>query len=110
MLGVKYCIKEFSFCIAKSYKERPNLLPLEELLKDINLEDYYILKGTRNFYFVYIEEVKSFKFARYFFLRKDKYDIEHINNWLRYCNVVGPLFLDKPFPNFDPDKIKIIKL
>lgn len=109
MLGIKDHIKEFSFGISKS-NESTNRLTINELLKDINIDDYYILKGTRNFHFVYIEELKSFKFAKYLFLKKDKYDLDHINKWLNLCKVIRVFFLNKPFPNFDPYKIKIIKL
>lgn len=81
-----------------------------QTLDDIkfNVCDYYIIKATNQFRLSSKEDFLIFKYAKYILFKKDKYNLEHINKWLIKTNIISPQYLNKPFPNFDPDKIKII--
>ena len=81
-------------------------------IKDLNLDDYYILKASASFKIVSIEEFLEFKHCKYMLLKKDKYPIENINLWLDWIhnNVFSHLpYVSKPFPPFNPNNKIIIK-
>ena len=88
------------------YSRRDDRL-LKDHLKLFNPDDYYILKSSGKQRQVSYEEFLEFKWSSYIFFKKYIYDIDHINKWVEYLNKLGGIqFLDKPFPPFDPNKIK----
>jgi len=82
---------------------------LDYYLDQFNPNDYYIFKYTSKQRQVTIEELLEFKHAGYVFFKKDKYDIDYINNWINYYynNIDELKYLIKPLPPFEPDIIKI---
>ena len=89
----------------------------DKILKDyinlFNTDDYYIFKSTNRQRLVSYEEFLEFKWSGYIFFKKYIYDIKHILKWIDWCGKIGGnggiQFLTKPFPSFDPNKIKIKK-
>ncbi len=82
---------------------------LQYYLNQFNIEDYNIIKATRNQKLVSIEDFMKFEYACYTFFNKDIYDINYILYWIDYIiGISGIMFLDKPLPPFNPyNKIKI---
>ena len=81
---------------------------LKDYINLFNPDDYYILKTTNRQRLVSYEEFLEFKYGAYIFFKKDLYDINHINKWIDWWGKIGGIqFLTKPFPAFDPNKIKI---
>jgi hypothetical protein len=69
--------------------------------------DYIIYKATNNFRPISYDDFLKFKYAQYFFFKKDLYDNESIETWVEFCNKLGVQYLIKPFPKFNPKRIII---
>ena len=81
---------------------------LQEYIKDIDLNAYYILKYTRHQILVSIEELIEFKYSGYIFFKKELYNIENILDWCNWMKSIGGIqYLTKPTPPFNPQKIII---
>jgi len=72
---------------------------------------YFIYKTTSHFREVTVEEFHQWQYAGYIFFDKNKYDKNHIEKWLKWIKVnrLDFKYLVKPFPPFDPQKIKVRK-
>lgn len=95
------------FILIYSRKSNKNL---QYYIDQFDIDDYYIYKSTNSFKEITKEELYEFKHARYTFFKKDVYDKQHIDNWI--YKIKGRrlfFYLDKPFPPFDPEKIKVIE-
>ena len=85
------------------FKSRGSNNSLEYFLDQIKIEDYILIKYTGNFRIINIEEI--YKYAGVLFIKKDIFDEENFNLWLVWIkNNISIRFLDKPFPDFDPNK------
>jgi len=86
---------------------------LQFYLNQFNHEDYYIYKSSDRFKEVSYNDLLEFKYAGYIFFKKDIYDKNHIDMWINYLYSIKDmrfLYLNIPFPPFNPeDKIKIKK-
>jgi len=89
-------------------KSRRSNLSLDYFIKDINLDDYIIIKRTNNFRI--LEEKDIEKYAGFLLIKKDEFDEDNFNRWNDWLkNNVSTKYLSKPFPNFNPfEKIKEI--
>lgn len=88
--------------INRSKRKLSDYLPL------FNIDDYYIYKCTRHQKEVSIKEFLEFKHCGYILYKKDKYNLQHIENWLEYIIDMGGInYLIKPLPPFSPNKIII---
>ena len=77
---------------------------------NFNPNNYWIYKATNYQRLVSYEDVLEFKYACYMFFKKDLYDKEHIDKWIKYINELGGIqYLVKPFPPFDPEEKIIIR-
>ena len=75
---------------------------LEYYLDQIKIEDYILIKMTRNFRIINIEEI--YKYAGVLFIKKDIFDEENFNLWQNWIKNNIPInYLNKPFPDFDPN-------
>ena len=85
---------------------------LDFFLKQFNLEDYIILKGSNSFRIVSTEDFLEFKHSNYVFFSKDKYEVNDIQRWLDTINKelkIPVNYLNKPFPPISIiDKINVI--
>jgi hypothetical protein len=84
-------------------------LPILELLKDYDINDYYIIKQTANFRFICEEDLG--KYAGVVLLRKDIYKKDDIQRWFNFIKEmnINLLFLNKPLPDVKLlEKIKIV--
>jgi len=71
-------------------------------------DDFYIMKGTGRFKEVSTKDFLIFRYGRYTFFKKEIYDKNWLDLWIDWTNnKINLLFLDKPFPPFNPEKIKI---
>ena len=88
------------FYIVKSRRSNKSL---EYYLDQIKIEDYILIKKTGNFRIINKENIE--KYAGVLFIKKNIFDEENFNLWL-VCikNNISIRFLDKPFPDFDPNK------
>jgi len=100
--------------IEKGYPSIKHILrsPVEDyhcLLPDNYDKDYFIYKATNAFREVSVEDFHRWQYAAYIFFDKKIYDKNHIENWIKWIKVnrLDCRFLDKPFPAFDPNKIKV---
>lgn len=93
-------------CFCLIYSRRSNKT-LQYYLEQFNIDDYYIYKSTAFFREVTKEELYDFKHAKYIFFNKDVYDKKHIYKWIKKTKGLFS-YLSKPFPPFDPEKIKVI--
>ena len=92
------------------YYLRKSKIYLNYYLEQFNIDDYWIYKATRHQKIVSIEEFMDFTYANYVFYKKEKYDKEHIDSWIKYIiDFGGIMFLVKPLPPFSPNKIIIKK-
>jgi len=73
------------------------------------LEDYMIYKDSTAFREVSVEEFHQWQYAGYIFFDKKIYDKNHIERWLKWIkdNRLDCRYMSKPFPAFDPQKIKV---
>ena len=84
-------------------KMRGSEKSLEYFLNKIKIEDYILIKMTRNFRKINIENIE--KYAGVLFIKKDIFDEENFNLWLVWIKNNIPInYLNKPFPDFDPNK------
>ena len=92
---------------------RKSTKTLKDYIDMFNVDDYWIYKYSNKQKLVSVEEFITFINMGYMLFRKDKYDKEYINLWLREFFYKGGRsgiqFLVKPTPPFDPEKIKIKK-
>jgi hypothetical protein len=81
-------------------KSRRSSTPLSFLLKDLDLNDYIIIKITSNFRI--IEEKDIEKYAGFFLIKKSDFDEENFKLWLDFIkyNKIDFKYLSRPFPNF----------
>ena len=85
------------------YVRRSNL-KLEYFINQFNPEDYWIYKATRNQVLVSTQELLDFKYSVYVLFRKDIYNSNEINDWIRFVGSLETfMYLVKPFP---PNHIK----
>ena len=90
------------------YYSRPTKTKLDHYLTQFNFDDYYCIKAVENQRLVTYQQLIEFKHCTYLFLRKSKYDIDHINLWVDWLIETAKVkFLNKPFPPFNPNKIII---
>jgi hypothetical protein len=81
---------------------------LETYTSCFNSDDYYIYKATGRFKEVSNQDFLIFKYARYIFFNKRLYDKNWLDLWIDWANKnTNLLFIDKPPPRFNPEKIKI---
>jgi hypothetical protein len=91
------------------YSRRSNKT-LKDFTPLFNFNDYWCFKSTRHQRLVDEAEFLEFKHACYVFLKKEKYDLNHILNWVQFMVGLGGIqYLAKPLPPFDPNKIIIRK-
>lgn len=84
-------------------KMRRSNKSLEYYLDQIKIEDYILIKRTRNFRIINIENIE--KYAGVLFIKKDIFNEENFNLWQNWIkNNISIKYLDKPFPDFDPNK------
>jgi hypothetical protein len=96
------------FCLL--WDKKNNKRFLDYYLDQFNIDDYWIYKRSGKQRLVDKEEMLSFKNVGYIFFKKEKYNKEHIDEWIGYFNDFGGIqFLDKPLPPFSPQKIIIKK-
>jgi hypothetical protein len=67
-LGFRSKRTEEIFCIEKLKKGK---FTLEDMLKQFNIDDYIIIKGTRNFRVLDKKDFLNNKYCGYTFIRKD---------------------------------------
>ena len=85
-------------------------LKLDSFVGKFKFKDYHCFKSTNVQRIVEEEEFLEFRHSKYIFFKKDKYNKEHILNWIEWMRGIGGLqFMDKPLPPFSPEKI-IIKI
>ncbi len=79
------------------------------LLPDNYDKNYFIYKRTNAIREVTVEEFHRWDYTGYIFFDKNKYDKNHIENWIKWIKVnrLNCNYLNKPFPPFDPEKIKV---
>lgn len=95
------------FKLTRSRRSNKNL---QFYLDQFDHKDYWIYKSCRTFKEVSYNDLLEFKYSGYIFFNKDLYSKDHIEDWIGYCKKDNLfLFLDKPFPNFDPYKKIILK-
>jgi hypothetical protein len=78
------------------HKNKKAKLSFDELMKDFNYEDYYVLKATSNFRFIELNELE--KYAAIVFFKKELYNKDFIQRWLDFTKLMDNKFLNKPFP------------
>lgn len=102
-----------NYFILKKYNSKKCITyTLDELIKDLKLDDYYIFKYTSQQRLVTNEEFLSFKNAGYIFFKKSLYNSDHIELWLEWLktNKLETKFLVKPLPPVEVlNKIQIKK-
>jgi len=92
-----------------TYARRSNKT-LQEHIKNLDLNAYWIMKATRHQILVSIEELIEFKYSGYIFFKKELYNIENILDWCNWMKSIGGIqYLTKPTPLFNPQKIIIKK-
>jgi hypothetical protein len=86
---------------------------IDEIVREFNINNYVIIKATRNFRVLNTEEFYNLNYSCYTFIRKDLFDLRNFNLWNNFLedNRVDLVFYkDCLFPEFNPnDKIKFIK-
>lgn len=89
-------------------------------LSDIkfNIDNYNIYKASNRFRQLEYKEFQTQKYSKYFFIKKELdintnewidfiYKTIKLSNW--HVSRLRLAFINKPFPNIDPNKIKIIE-
>ena len=93
----------------KLYKSRGSELTLDYYLDKINVDDYYVYKGSSTFRM--IDNVDG-KYSSYIFFEKDLYDCKDIDKWIEEIRKIDKskfCYLDKPFPRIEViNKIEMI--
>jgi hypothetical protein len=77
---------------------------------NIDLNDYYIIKGTNNFRLINVDDIPNY--AGVVCFHKDMYSLEYINRWIDFLYKeinIHPQFLHKPPPEYMLNKIKVIQ-
>lgn len=88
--------------------DRNSKKQLKDFISLFNPDDYHIMKATYKQRVVTTEEFLEFKHCGYILYKKDKYDLEHIENWIKYIIDMGGInYILKPLPPFNPNKIII---
>ena len=106
------CIRKMNgdyFVIQKVYRKEKRNKPYLYILTDkLKINDYYIYKYTGKFHQVSTKEFFDFKYAGYVFFRKELYEKKWLDIWIDWTNKnTNITYLVKPFPPFNPQKIKI---
>ncbi len=93
------------FRIIKSNKKRSNsTLVYEDVIADINFDDWHTFKSTSKFREATHDEVREFKHADYFFYSKEHFDKNEINEKIDLLyKVIGgsvgsSIIMAKPLP------------
>ncbi len=93
------------FRIIKSNKKRSNsTLVFENVIADINFDDWHIYKSTSKIREATHDEVREFKHADYFFYSKEHFEKNEINEKIDFLhNVIGgsgskTVIMSKPLP------------
>jgi hypothetical protein len=74
---------------------------------NIDLNDYYIIKGTKLFKIINVDDIPNY--AGVVCFHKSMYSVEYINLWFDKININITPYLVKPFPpEYMLNKIKII--
>jgi len=91
------------------YRRSSSVEDYKSLLPDNYDKDYFIYKKTNAFREVSVEEFHRWNYSGYIFFDKNKYDKNHIEKWIKWIKDNKVLFpyMSKPFPPFDPQKIKV---
>ncbi len=81
---------------------------LTDFLPLFNFDDYWCYKssGKQKLIETY-EEFLDFNYSKYVFYKKDLYNKEHIDEWIKF--MVNTPYITKPVPPFHPSKIIIKK-
>ena len=88
--------------------DRNSKKQLKDFISLFNPDDYHIMKTTNSQRIVNSEEFLEYKYSGYTFFKKDKYNLQHIENWLEYIIDMGGInYLIKPLPPFSPNNIII---
>ena len=92
-------------------KESNTNKDLNYYLDQVNIDEYYIYKGSNKFREVSIDDILNHRYSGYIFFKKSIYDKNHIEYWIDYINTnkLDCRFLTKPLPPFKTDKIIIIE-
>ena len=81
---------------------------LSDYLLLFNIDEYFIFKATSKQRLVSVEEFLDFKYACYILYKKELYDKQHIESWIKYIyNIDEIKYIVKPLPPFSPNKIII---
>lgn len=85
-------------------KLRSSSTLLSFLLKDLDLNEYVIIKKTSNFRILGESDIE--KFSGFLLIKKSDFDEENFKLWLDFIklNKINFKYLSKPFPNFDLTK------
>jgi hypothetical protein len=84
---------------------------IEELLNRFNIDDYWIYKSTDKSRIISKEDFYKFKYSKYIFFLKTKYNSEDIDEWIKFIkdNEIMIKFISNKFPDISiRDKIKIM--
>lgn len=94
------------FSIIKTNKKTSNnYYSLEQILNNINIEEYNILKSTANQKEITYNELLKEEYSGYILFKKD-INLEHIMIW---CNNYYIPYLSKLTPPFNPHNKVIIR-
>jgi hypothetical protein len=89
---------------------RRSKLYLKDFINQFDFKNYHCFKSSGKQRLINEKDFLEFKYSKYVFFKKDKYDLENINEWIKYFNNFGGIqFIDKPVPPFSPNKIIIKK-
>ena len=81
---------------------------LDFYTNQFNPDDYYIYKSTRKFKEVSTKDFLIFRCGGYTLFNKKLYEKNWLNKWIDWTITNSNLlYLTKPFPPFNPEKIKI---
>ena len=90
--------------------QRNSKLKLQDYLPLFDFNDYWFYKKTNKFRPVDYHSFLRFDYAGYIFFRKDLYNKEHIDTWIKFITSLGGVkYLTKPTPPFPPEKIIVRK-
>ena len=85
---------------------------LEYYLNQINIDDYNIYKATNNFRRCTETDVYFMNYCRFLLIKKE-IDTHNFYEWRNFIYNIAKLnklaYLNRPFPNIDTKKIKIIE-
>ncbi len=91
------------------YRKDSPVEDYKSLLPNNYDKNYFIYKKTNAFREVTVEEFHRWQYAGYIFFDKKIYDKNHIEKWIKWIkdNRLDCRYMSKPFPAFDPNKIKV---